>query len=395
MHQAKPPFWAWIGPRNPRVVFVGEAFGRDEEAQGQPFVGASGKEFWKILGEAMPQVWPEEHQKVMELHRYGNSWINARSDWLHAAGIAFTNVFNFRPPDNSIPALCAQKGQLAPSYSWPAIAGAGKYLREEFLPEVSRLHIELEEAKPILIVLLGSTACWAVLKSAGIGSIRGTIRETPWGKALPTFHPASVLYQWSQRPIVVADLMKAHREMGFPEIRRPSRRVIVNPTLEEWKSWIEATLARPPALLSNDTETSLGMIDTIGFATSRDSAIVCQVGPHRVRRGTGYYTVWPQRDGQQVTSYWNKAEEYQFWLLTKALLESPIPKLGQNYIYDLQYLLRMGIRPQAVQEDSMLLHHSLFPELPKGLGFLGSIYSDEPAWKLMRRGLADSTKRDE
>ena len=395
MHQSKPPFWAWVGPRNPRIVFIGEAFGRDEEAQSQPFVGASGKEFWRMLGEAMPQITPQEHQRVAELHRFGNSWINSRSDWLHAAGIAFTNVFNFRPPDNSIPSLCAPRSSLPPSYDWPQIAGPGKYLKEEFLPEVSRLYIELEVAKPTLIVLLGSTACWAVLRTTGIGSIRGTVRSTPWGKALPTYHPASVLYQWSQRPIVVADLMKAQREADFPEIRRPNRRVKVNPTLKEWRNWIEDCLASPPDLLANDTETSLGMIDTISFARSRVDAIACQIGPHRVRRGQGYVTIWPQRDGKQVTSYWTKSEELEFWTLTKTLLESPIPKLGQNYIYDLQYLLRMGIRPRNIQEDSMLLHHSLFPELPKSLGFLGSIYTDEPAWKLMRRGLADSTKRDE
>ena len=42
----------------------------------------------------------------------------------------------------------------------------------------------------------------------------------------------------------------------------------------------------------------------------------------------------------------------------------------------------------------MLLHHSLFPELQKGLGFLGSIYTNEASWKLMR-GQDDSNKKDE
>jgi hypothetical protein len=54
----------------------------------------------------------------------------------------------------------------------------------------------------------------------------------------------------------------------------------------------------------------------------------------------------------------------------------------------------MGLRPANVAEDTMLLHHSLFPELPKGLGFLGSIYTNEASWKLMH-GLTDTEKRDE
>jgi hypothetical protein len=43
----------------------------------------------------------------------------------------------------------------------------------------------------------------------------------------------------------------------------------------------------------------------------------------------------------------------------------------------------------------MLLHHSLFPEMLKGLGFLGSIYTNEQSWKLMSRPKADTEKRDE
>jgi hypothetical protein len=35
----------------------------------------------------------------------------------------------------------------------------------------------------------------------------------------------------------------------------------------------------------------------------------------------------------------------------------------------------------------MLLAHAMQPEMEKSLGFLGSIYTDEPAWKFMgRRG---------
>ena len=32
----------------------------------------------------------------------------------------------------------------------------------------------------------------------------------------------------------------------------------------------------------------------------------------------------------------------------------------------------------------MLAHHSLYSELQKGLGFLGSIYTNYPSWKSMR-----------
>ena len=408
-HEALPAFAGWAGPRNAKIVFVGEAFGREEDQSRQPFTGAAGKELWRMLGEAWPDEHPELHRQIMQLHNFGNSWINSRSDWLHASSTAFTNVFNFRPPDNQIPSICSPRGQVSDeSAAFGPLAGAGKYLQSKYLSEIERLFEELEVCRPNLVVALGGTACWALLRTTGIGSIRGTTtlakveniskqREAAKDqmKVLPTFHPASVLYQWSQRPIVVADLMKARREGQFPEIRRPNRTVITSPTIDEWRDWILQTLRGRPPLLSCDTETSLGQIDTIGFSTSHDNAIVCQVGPHRIRRGTGYYTIWPLRDGQKVTSYFSRQEEFQFWSLNKQLLESDIPKIGQNFIYDLQYLMRIGIRPRNVLHDTMLHHHSLFPELNKGLGFLGSIYTDEPAWKLMRRGAADTEKRDE
>jgi hypothetical protein len=44
----------------------------------------------------------------------------------------------------------------------------------------------------------------------------------------------------------------------------------------------------------------------------------------------------------------------------------------------------------------MLLHHALQPEVQKGLGFLGSIYTEEPAWKIMRpRGKGTIKREDE
>ena len=58
-------------------------------------------------------------------------------------------------------------------------------------------------------------------------------------------------------------------------------------------------------------------------------------------------------------------------------------KIFQNGLYDLQYL-SMICTPRACSEDTMIAHHSLYTELRKGLGFLGSIYANVPSWKSMR-----------
>jgi len=66
-------------------------------------------------------------------------------------------------------------------------------------------------------------------------------------------------------------------------------------------------------------------------------------------------------------------------------MEDPkLIKVMQNGLYDTQYCIRHGIRPRGCTEDTMLMHHSLYSEMKKGLGFLGSVYSNFQSWKSMR-----------
>ncbi len=385
-HTPLPAFAAYSGPRSARCVLVGEAWGGNEADLRRPFVGEAGKEAFRMLGEAMPLVAPDLHAEITGLFKYGLAWSRRRDEWLEAAGIGMTNVLALRPPENKLEALCTGKAEAGSGYDWPSITH-GKYLRAEFLPEVHRLYEELSTTRPNLVVAFGNTACWALLRATNIGSIRGNV-TTGAGqfariKVLPTFHPAAVLRMWSWRPIVVADLMKAGREMAWPEVRRPQRTVIVNPSLDEIKAWVDDTVIPGRdkwPLLSVDIETGAGQIKCVGFARSRSEALVIPF----IDPALPEWSYWP-----------TAADEWQAWNCVRILLECQIPKLFQNGMYDLQYLTRMGFRPVNCDEDTMLLHHSLFPELQKGLGFLGSIYTSESSWKLMRRRRPDTEKRDD
>lgn len=397
-HQALPPFAAWAGPRQPKMLLVGEAFGESEEGHCQPFVGSAGQELWRMLGEASDQ-WPDEHRRAAQQFRYGPYWIKKRQPWLDMTQIAMTNVFNLRPLANKVETICHAKPTPGPQMASgtapiPPLA-RGNYLQPQYLPELARLYGEISLSQPNLIVALGATAAWACLRATNIGSIRGSVAggvglpgildpPTPWPKVLPTYHPAGVLRNWAWRSIVIADLMKAFRECEYPEIRRPERQVLVNPTLLEIQEWVEHTIEFPPLVLSADIETAKGQITCFGFASSASGSN---------RPDSMVVSFWNPNTNQ---SYWQTAEqEVCAWLLVKRLLESQIPKLFQNGMYDLQYILKMGIRPRNCIEDSMLMHHSLHPEMLKGLGFLGSIYSSESSWKLMRKHKADTEKRDE
>jgi DNA polymerase I-like protein with 3'-5' exonuclease and polymerase domains len=135
--------------------------------------------------------------------------------------------------------------------------------------------------------------------------------------------------------------------------------------------------------LSVDIETKAGFITCIGFATSEARAMVV---PFYSSCPTNFGNVWSEA-----------AQEERVWLQVWRLLGSSIPKVFQNGMYDLQYLMRMGLRVRACDEDTMLMHHAIYPEMDKGLGFLGSVYTNEPAWKLMRKHKGDEVgvKADE
>jgi len=77
------------------------------------------------------------------------------------------------------------------------------------------------------------------------------------------------------------------------------------------------------------------------------------------------------------------------------LEDQSIPKVFQNGLYDIAFLWRAyGIRTMGGSDDTMLLHHALQPESLKGLGFLGSVYTNHGAWKSERKGTETTIKRD-
>lgn len=335
-----------------KIALVGEAWGEAEEKQRLPFVGASGWLLNTMLEDA----------------------------GIERAECFVTNCFNLRPARNDILNLCGPKKEV--SHGLGPIK-AGKYILDKYLPELGRLRSELESINPNLIVALGGTASWALLGDSRISKIRGCIAEDihskRW-KVLPTFHPAAILRQWELRAVTVLDLVKAKRQAEFPDIRRPERTVYTEPTLADLE-WFYETHIIPAKALAFDIETARDCITCIGFATSPYVSLVIPFADSRREGGCFYPTV---------------VDDVSVWKFVRRVLASPVPKIAQNGAYDIGFLWRRyGVTVNNFTDDTMLLHHSLQPESPKGLGFMGSVYTDEPAWKIMREGKEDETiKRD-
>lgn len=370
----------------PRLTIVGEAWGRTESLIQHPFVGASGYELIRMLADAEIILLTEDDKNelrlrwnLLQMDEPRAAQCVAKVWYNHQDEIRLMNVFNFQPEGNNIDTLCTDKA--GNHCGLPAIK-AGKYIRKEFQPELDRLFNDLATEAPNCTLVAGNTAAWALLHNPGISRIRGTVALSANGryKVLPTYHPAAVLRDWSLRPVTVLDLMKAKRENGFREIRRPKRLVFIEPSLADLDSFFDEYLVNAKAL-SFDVETAGNQITCIGFAPTADVCLVVPFTDSRKPNG----------------SYWSSAEEEaKAWAWVRKVLALPMPKIGQNGLYDMHFLWRgYGIPVVNYDEDTMLMHHALHPESQKGLGFLGSVYTSEPAWKMMRVRGKTTIKRDE
>lgn len=293
------------------------------------------------------------------------------------------NLFSTRPFKSDILSWCTGKRDAGAGYPYPPIS-RGKFLTRTLAAEaLGRAKSLILETSPNLIIALGLSAAWATTGCTGISGFRGTVQAcslVPNKKVLPTYHPSTILRQWDLRPVLLADLGKAFRESQFPELRRPERELWLDPTLPDIEFFIKNFIL-PSSVLGVDIETAIGQVTHISFAPSPFHSICIPFLDPRFPGG----------------SYWPDLEtEVAVWNLVREVLKLPKRFIFQNGMYDIQWLWKqMGLTLGSGEYyDTMLAHHALYPEMEKSLGFLGSIYTDEGSWKLLRKP-ADGDKADE
>jgi uracil-DNA glycosylase family 4 len=143
------------GSRNARLMFVGEAPGADEDAQGKPFVGRAGQLLTKMI-EAMGMK---------------------RED------VIIGNVNRCRPPGNRQPTL--EEAAICRPF----------------------LFREVAAIEPEVIVVMGNTALRNLLEvREGITRARGKFQDFRGIKVMPTFHPAYLLRDPSKKRETWEDL---------------------------------------------------------------------------------------------------------------------------------------------------------------------------------------------
>lgn len=149
------------GSPDANIVFIGEAPGKEEDIQGLPFVGASGR-FLNEMLEAAGLV---------------------RSD------VYITNIVKYRPPNNRDP-LPEEKKAF-----WPFL-----------------LH-QLEIINPKVIITLGRHSGEYFIPDLRISRDHGHAKRVRYNGAeflvIPLYHPAAALYNGSMRQVLIDDFLAA------------------------------------------------------------------------------------------------------------------------------------------------------------------------------------------
>lgn len=322
------------GPCPAKIMIVGEAPGADEERIGKPFIGASGFELDRMLGEA----------------------------GILRSECFITNVSRVRPPHNDIGNFIDfRKTCPGPTY----IKRNGIWIDKPIVDGIAKLEQEIALCKPDLVIALGNLSLWALTGNWGIKNWRGSSIQASMNGCefvvVPTYHPAAVLRQWNWRPYVITDLRRAAKILR-DGLAVPHYNFIIRPQLDKVASTIERLLRRAdegPLHLSPDIETRHGHIDCIGFAWSKTEAISI---PFLIYGGT---------------PYWSESEELEVLTLIRRLAKHPnIYVSGQNWSYDAQYIFRHWGITFRLGLDTMVTHHLLFPGTDKSLDVLSSLYCD-------------------
>ena len=155
------------GNSSAKILFVGEAPGRNEDEQGLPFVGAAGKNLDKLLANV----------------------------GLSLNEVYIANILKCRPPENRDP----QPEEIKMHAPW--------------------LVKQIKDMKPSVVCSLGNYATKfflangdvdAMKKQPGITSLHGEIKEMDFFglkiKLIPLFHPAAIIYNQKLKPLWEEDM---------------------------------------------------------------------------------------------------------------------------------------------------------------------------------------------
>jgi len=313
------------GPKTAKVLLLGESAGRNEAAQGLPFVGLAG---------AM----------LRRAFRLGGM----DEDWFR-----IDNVVRCQPP-----------GDWLDGAPWEqeAISVCSQYREQTFA-----------EGHPV-VVPLGGTATRTLLqiprgRRFKVQNFHGTVQRDPLDRfwVVPSFHP-SYLQRGATNLLDVLryDLARA-LEISQGDFVRSEYILTCDPDLDYFTAWAKLYL---DAVAHGEAPDLVVDIETMDSSTSEED-----------ERKDISWTI------ERINFAYNELEgltvpfEGRYLTIIRQVLAANGPKIFWNAPFDVPRLLKAGMVIGGEWYDYMWAWHMLQSALPRGLGFVAPFYSDNPPWK--------------
>lgn len=251
--------------------------------------------------------------------------------------------------------------------------GRAKKKRDEALKEAFKKHNynelllhEIVTLKPFVIVPLGNLSLKFLTGEKSVERFRGSVLPPAPDlklsidhpiRVIPTLSPQVLNQDWTARVYCSLDIQKViANKQNWTEIKQ--RELIwICKTAQELRNYFNRI--RSCDFVTCDIETYCGIPTCIGF--SHD----------------GYEGVCVPLLDNSI----DYANRILIWQLVSRFLASAVPKVNQNIKYDQTILERFSFQVNNIIFDTQIASGLIYPELPKNLGFLTSIYTEMPYFK--------------
>lgn len=310
------------GPIDARIYFVGEAPGADEVIERRPFIGASGSLLRDCIGRA----------------------------GVDEATVRFTNLCKYRPEGNQFRTVLNTR---------------------ELEAGIAELVSDIRNGQPTVIAALGNWPLHFLTGAhgkkgagTGIGKWRGSILCCTIApglehvKVIPCFHPAYILRQRTAYPIFATDIKRAISDSTFSAFRYPKHEIVLDPRGAELDKWTEFLCASERLACDIETVKKSTHILCHGFSPSPELSVVIS----------------------------HSDTDFQRRAAIDAIYRSAAKKIFHNGgAFDIPMLELNGFKVENYWWDTMVVQHVMWPELPKALDYLVSVYTRQPYYKTAGR----------
>ena len=334
--------------RGSKVVFLGEAGGRTEAEEHEPFVGPAGKLMTRIINAG---GWTRDMIDLMNVTQRCPDGGYDRE--------AFNNTF-YEFSTTRVGVEGKKKGRVVKTVR-PS---------EELLAWRDELKTELEQSRPNIVVACGGEALKTMCGVSGsISNYRGSLLPStlvPGLKVIPILHPSYILQSFDWDEVYFSGRVfreKVIPQSKFPELAYRERVNYIDPPfIGDVVDMLHGIEERKDRWVL-DLETRAGSIACVGFAWPESNALIVPI----------QLTTGPR---------WFPGDEAKFWSALGSLMDHNPNLWGHNiWSFDLDWLMRYGVEPCGV-EDTMVMFNRLYPGLPKALQVLTMLYTDIPYYKM-------------